>query len=56
MVFGEADAKVLKEVLELDETLAGEIKTIRMIMHLVHWKICMLVRQKKNAKNGGSML
>ena len=29
MVFGEADAKVLKEVLELDETLAGEIKTIK---------------------------
>ena len=29
MVFGEADAKVLKEVIELDETLAGEIKTIK---------------------------
>ena len=28
MVFGEADAKVIKEVLELDETLAGEIKII----------------------------
>ena len=28
VVFSEADAKVLKEVLELDESLAGEIKTI----------------------------
>ena len=29
IVFSEADAKVLKEVLELDESLAGEIKTIK---------------------------